>query len=83
MWKEKRGGRGGGGDGGISDHLFDELKKKLPRPLPKVPVMLACVAQDKTGELKFSLKWLDQYMESKSTFSNFRYQLVSVAFLAA
>lgn len=43
--REKRGGRGGGGDGGIPDDLFDELKKKLPRPLPKVPVMQTCDAQ--------------------------------------
>lgn len=45
LGKERRGGRGG--DGGIPDNLFDELKKKLPRPLPKVPVMLTCEAQGK------------------------------------
>nr|XP_046236996.1 E3 ubiquitin-protein ligase TRIM39 [Scatophagus argus] len=39
----RRGGGGGGGDGGIPDTLFDELKKKLPRPLP---VMLTCEAQE-------------------------------------
>ncbi|XP_036967675.1 E3 ubiquitin-protein ligase TRIM39 [Acanthopagrus latus] len=43
--REKRGVKavgGGGGDGGLPDGLFDELKKKLPRPLPKVPVMPTC-----------------------------------------
>ncbi|XP_051256036.1 E3 ubiquitin-protein ligase TRIM39 [Dicentrarchus labrax] len=43
--REKRGGRGEGGDAGIPDDLFNELKKKLPRPLPKVPVSLPCESQ--------------------------------------
>lgn len=46
--REKRGVKavgGGGGDGGLPDGLFDELKKKLPRPLPKVPVMPTCESQ--------------------------------------
>lgn len=42
--KEKRGGRGGI-DAGIPDELFDELKKKLPRPHPKVLMGLTCEAQ--------------------------------------
>ncbi|XP_076581492.1 E3 ubiquitin-protein ligase TRIM39 isoform X1 [Chaetodon auriga] len=47
LGREKRGGRGGG-DGGIPDSLFDELKKKLPRPLLKAPMMLPCEAQGET-----------------------------------
>lgn len=45
--KERRGGRGGI-DAGIPDELFDELKKKLPRPHPKVPMVLTCEAQGET-----------------------------------
>lgn len=49
--REKRGVKavGGGGDGGLPDGLFDELKKKLPRPLPKVPVMPTCESQSNRG----------------------------------
>ncbi|KAM4537411.1 E3 ubiquitin-protein ligase TRIM21 isoform 1-T3 [Odontesthes bonariensis] len=36
--REKRGRKGGGGDGSIQDSLYDELRKKLPRPLPKIPI---------------------------------------------
>ncbi|KAI3376162.1 hypothetical protein L3Q82_016687 [Scortum barcoo] len=46
VWKEKRGGRGG--DRGMSGSMFKELRKKLHRPTPKVPVMLTSVAQDET-----------------------------------
>ncbi|XP_073331667.1 zinc finger protein RFP [Pagrus major] len=47
LGREKRAmkGGGGGGDGGLPDGLFDELKKKLPRPLPKGPVMPTCESQ--------------------------------------
>ncbi|CAB1414992.1 unnamed protein product [Pleuronectes platessa] len=49
----RRGGGGGGGvetekkrggrrDGNIPDYLFDELKKKFPRALPKSPETLTC-----------------------------------------
>ncbi|XP_035531291.1 E3 ubiquitin-protein ligase TRIM7 [Morone saxatilis] len=37
--RENGGGRGEGG------YLYNKLKKKLPRPLPKVPVLLSCEAQ--------------------------------------
>lgn len=48
--REKRGVKAvGGGDGGLPDGLFDELKKKLPRPLPKVPVMPTCESQSNHG----------------------------------
>ncbi len=56
--REKRGGRGGGG---MPDSFFDELKKKLPRPLPKVPVTLSSEAQGKTGESGFRFKvWIQR-----------------------
>ncbi|XP_026208753.1 E3 ubiquitin-protein ligase TRIM39 isoform X2 [Anabas testudineus] len=42
--KALRGG-GGGRDGGISNNLFNELKKKLHRPQPKPRVTLTCDAQ--------------------------------------
>lgn len=60
--KERRGGRGGGGggiDAGIPDELFDELKKKLPRPHPKVPTVLTCEAQGETGKSRSELHRLD------------------------
>ncbi|XP_044196773.1 E3 ubiquitin-protein ligase TRIM7 isoform X1 [Thunnus albacares] len=43
--REKRGGKGGGRDGCVQDNLFDELRKKLPRPLPKTPMTLTYEAQ--------------------------------------
>uniref|UniRef100_UPI0037E881CC E3 ubiquitin-protein ligase TRIM39 isoform X2 n=1 Tax=Semicossyphus pulcher TaxID=241346 RepID=UPI0037E881CC len=37
-----------GADGGIPNGFFDELKKKLPRPLPKIPVKWNHEATDTT-----------------------------------
>ncbi|XP_070785877.1 E3 ubiquitin-protein ligase TRIM39 [Enoplosus armatus] len=53
--REKRGVRagGGGGGGGIPDDLFDELKKKLPRPPPKPPVTLTYEAQGESTPTSF------------------------------
>ncbi|TKS93017.1 E3 ubiquitin-protein ligase TRIM39 [Collichthys lucidus] len=53
--RDKREGRGGGGGGGVGggghrgipDNVFDELKKRLPRSLPKAAVTLTCEAQVK------------------------------------
>ncbi|CAG5929405.1 unnamed protein product [Menidia menidia] len=36
--KEKRGRKGGGGDESMQHNLYDELRKKLPRPLPNLPI---------------------------------------------
>ncbi|XP_044038849.1 E3 ubiquitin-protein ligase TRIM39 isoform X2 [Siniperca chuatsi] len=47
--REKRGGRGRGRDGGIKYDLFHELKKKLPRSLPKASVTQPCEAQVTTS----------------------------------
>lgn len=55
--RDKREGRGGGGGGnrGIPDNVFDELKKRLPRSLPKAAVTLTCEAHVKKGELGINL----------------------------
>lgn len=42
--KEKRGGTG---NGDIRDFLIDELRRKLPKPLQKVPVMPVCDSEGK------------------------------------
>ncbi|XP_047445795.1 E3 ubiquitin-protein ligase TRIM39 [Mugil cephalus] len=49
--REKRGGKG---DGGTQDNLFDELKKKLPRPLPKPPMTLTYEAQSQNKSMPTS-----------------------------
>lgn len=61
--KERRGGRGGL-DAGIPDELFDELKKKLPRPQPKVPLVLTCEAQGERGESGSELHRLESVLMS-------------------
>ena len=43
MGTEKK--RGGRGDGNIPDYLFDELKKKFPRALPRSTETLTCETQ--------------------------------------
>ncbi|XP_049923888.1 E3 ubiquitin-protein ligase TRIM39 [Epinephelus moara] len=47
--RDKRGGKGGGGGGGknhyVPDNLFDELKKKLPRPPLKTSATISCDTQ--------------------------------------
>ncbi|XP_041842675.1 E3 ubiquitin-protein ligase TRIM39 [Melanotaenia boesemani] len=44
MGKEKGRRKGGRGDGGMPHNFFGELKKKLPRPLPKIPQTQTCEA---------------------------------------
>lgn len=57
LGREKRAGRGGGGgDGAIPDDVFEELRKKLPRPLPKVPSRPTFEPQGNTGSLACVLR---------------------------
>ncbi|TKS93025.1 E3 ubiquitin-protein ligase TRIM39 [Collichthys lucidus] len=64
--RDKREGRGGGGGGGVGggghrgipDNVFDELKKRLPRSLPKAAVTLTCEAQVKKAILTKTCKQL-------------------------